>query len=146
MRPFLNVCWIAFIQVNMIATLGPELLGSGQGPPHFLLMVPGQSLMGRELQVSHGCVKGCLHSHAPSVLAPQPHQGLHPQLCPMEFICPWLCPKWGEDTAAGHSPAGFSNPLHPGQHLPPSSPNILMRIRWRVQSLTSQVSLVFSVV
>jgi len=83
---------------------------------------PVPNRKGRELQVgdeSHGCVKGCPHSEAPWALVPQPCQGLHLQLYRMELTCQGLCPKWGQDTAMGHSPAGFPKPLQPGKILPP---------------------------
>ena len=66
MCPFLNVFWISCMQANMTATLGPELPESGQGPLHLLLMVPGQTLTGSELQVGdgpRGCVKGSTARH-----------------------------------------------------------------------------------
>lgn len=75
-----------------------------------------------------------------------PHN--HTRVCTHSCV-PWSSSAHGfaqNGVRTQQQVTGFSNPLHPGQHLPPSSPNILMRIRWRVQSLTSQVSLVFSVV
>lgn len=94
----------------MAATLGPMLLGSGQGPPRLLLIVPGQTLTGPELQVGDrplGCVKGCPHSQAPWVLAPPAMPGAAPTAVSNGARLPGVFPKMGPGHSGRQQPCGL---------------------------------------